>query len=193
MLKNHLQSETNHINSDKNHLKMFQKHFDTVVPQNLILFNRTILQNIIYPNKIITEEQKAEVTKAAKLALIDDFIESLPDGYDTLVSEGSKNISGGQKQRILIARSFFKNSPIVILDEFSSALDPKTEDEICSNIAKMTDKTFIIITHRNKILSFMDKILFLENGKIVENGSLEELIALNGKFAELFKKQESPE
>ena len=163
------------------------------VPQNLILFNRTILQNIIYPNKIITEEQKAEVTKAAKLALIDDFIESLPDGYDTLVSEGSKNISGGQKQRILIARSFFKNSPIVILDEFSSALDPKTEDEICSNIAKMTDKTFIIITHRNKILSFMDKILFLENGKIVENGSLEELIALNGKFAKLFKKQESPE
>lgn len=161
------------------------------VPQNLILFNRTILQNIIYPNKIINEKQRKEVIKAAKLALIHDFIENLPDGYNTLVSEGSKNISGGQKQRILIARAFFKNSPIVILDEFSSALDTKTEDAICSNIAEMTDKTFIIITHRNKILSFVDKILFLENGKIVENGSLEELIALNGKFAELFKKQES--
>lgn len=161
------------------------------VPQNLILFNRTILQNIIYPNKIINEKQRKEVIKAAELALIHDFIENLPDGYNTLVSEGSKNISGGQKQRILIARAFFKNSPIVILDEFSSALDIKTEDAICSNIAEMTDKTFIIITHRNKILSFVDKILFLENGKIVENGSLEELIALNGKFAELFKKQES--
>ena len=159
----------------------------SLIPQNLTLFNRTILKNIAYPNEGDEQGMKERVIEAAKIAMIHDSIQEMPEGYETVVTEGGGNLSGGQKQRILIARAILQDAPIFIMDEFTSAIDIETETKIWSNLQPiLAKKTCIMITHRMQLLSSIDRILFFENGVIVEDGSFDELIKLNGKFAHLW-------
>ena len=153
------------------------------IPQDPILFHRTIRENILYGKPKASEE---EMIDASKKACCYDFIMDLENGFDTLVGERGVKLSGGQRQRIAIARAILKNSPILILDEATSALDSITEKEIQSALKNlMENKTVIAIAHRLSTLNNMDRIIVLDKGKIVEDGTKEELLAINNG---LFKK-----
>jgi len=144
------------------------------VPQDTSLFHRTIRENISYSNPDATE---AEIKHAAKLAQADEFIDKLPNGYGTLVGERGIKLSGGQRQRIAIARAFLKNAPILMLDEATSSLDSESEHAIQLSLEKlMKDRTVIAIAHRLSTLKKMDRIIIIDNGKIVEDGSTNELL-----------------
>ena len=138
-------------------------------------------------NKNATQEQ---VIAAAKKARIHDFIMTLPDGYDTMLSENGSNLSGGQKQRLSIARAFIKNAPIVILDEATSNVDPINERNIqiaISNLAK--GRTLIVIAHNLHTIKHVDHILVFNNGTVQEQGTFDELIKNQGLFNQLFDSQ----
>lgn len=153
----------------------------SVIPQEPILFHRSVRENICYGNPNASEQ---EMMKAAKSAHIHDLIMSLPKGYDTICGERGNNFSGGQRQRIIIARAFLKNASILILDEATSALDSRTENLIQESLRKlMQDKTVIVIAHRLSTLLNMDRILVFNKGVIVEDGTHEELI----KKGEIYK------
>lgn len=159
----------------------------THVPQQIDLFHRSILDNIRYG---YLEADDAQVKQAAKLAECDEFIQQLPEGYDTLVGERGMKLSGGQKQRIAIARAYLKPAKILILDEATASLDSITETYIQRALTQiMRDKTTLIIAHRLATLKQVDRILVLENGKIVQDGKLQDLIKQQGHFAELWKHQ----
>jgi ATP-binding cassette subfamily B protein len=144
------------------------------VPQDTSLFHRTILENIRYSSP---ESSDLEIKNAAKLAQADKFIEELPDGYDTTVGERGVKLSGGQRQRIAIARAFLKKAPILILDEATSSLDSESEQAIQDALEElMKEKTVIAIAHRLSTLKKMNRIVIIENGKIVEDGLPEELL-----------------
>jgi ATP-binding cassette subfamily B protein len=144
------------------------------VPQDTSLFHRTIRENIRYSNPHATD---AEVEHAAKLAQAQSFINRLPQGYETLVGERGVKLSGGQRQRIAIARAFLKNAPILILDEATSSLDSESEHAIQVSLEElMKDRTVIAIAHRLSTLKKMDRIIIIEDGKIVEDGSPETLL-----------------
>lgn len=163
----------------------------SIVMQNVILFADSIYENIKVGNKDATKE---EVIEAAKKAMIHDFIMTLPDGYDTLVGENGAGLSGGQKQRISIARAFLKDAPLVILDEATSNVDPINERKIqiaISNLAK--GRTLIVIAHRLQTIRSADQILVFNEGKIVERGKFDELIAMDGLFKTLWDAQEQAE
>jgi ATP-binding cassette subfamily B protein len=152
----------------------------TLVPQNTILFNRTIKKNILYAKKDAAIE---DVIRVSKMAEIHEFIMSLPDGYETIIDEGNTNISGGQRQRIAIARAFLKNSPIFIIDEGTSALDNTTEFNVYKSMENfMKNKTVLVITHDISILNKVDRVLFFSEGKIVADGQYNELINSNLEF-----------
>ena len=158
-----------------------------VVPQEPLLFHRSIRENILYGNPQATQE---EIEAVAKKAQAHDFILRLPQGYNTMVGERGVKLSGGQKQRVAIARAMLKNAPILILDEATSALD--SESEVAIQIALhelMVGKTVVAIAHRLSTLREMDRILVLENGKIVENGSHEMLKNGNGIYQRLWEHQ----
>lgn len=124
-----------------------------------------------------------EVRAAAKAARCDEFIMSLPDGYDTKIEEGGNNFSGGEKQRISIARAILKDAPIVILDEATSALDPENERDILEAIRELTkNKTVIMIAHRMNTLQEADHIIALENGRIKQEGTPEQLLKEEGIY-----------
>lgn len=153
------------------------------IPQDPVLFHRTIRENIIYGKLDATEE---ELIKATKMACCYDFIINLENGFDTIVGERGVKLSGGQRQRIAIARAILKNSKILILDEATSALDSITEKEIQKALENlMKNKTVIAIAHRLSTLNIMDRIVVLDKGKIVEDGTKEELL---NKQDGLFKK-----
>lgn len=158
------------------------------VPQDTSLFHRTIRENIRYSNPKATDEQ---VKLAAKQAEADAFIERLPEGYDTLVGERGVKLSGGQRQRIAIARAFLKNAPILILDEATSSLDSESEQAIQRSLEDlMKNRTVIAIAHRLSTLKKMDRIIIIENGKVVEDGVPEALIAKkNGVFKGMWEHQ----
>ncbi len=159
----------------------------TLVPQQTELFHRSILDNIRYGYLEATEDQ---IFEAAKLAECDEFIEKLPEKYNTLVGERGIKLSGGQKQRIAIARAYLKPSKILILDEPTAALDSITESYIQRSLCKvMQNKTTLIIAHRLSTLKQMDRILVFSNGTIVQEGTLSALIEAPGPFAELWKEQ----
>ncbi len=154
----------------------------SVVFQNVYLFADTIENNIKFGCPDATHE---EVVAAAKAACCDDFIESLPDGYNTVIGEGGANLSGGEKQRISIARAMLKNAPIVILDEATANVDPENEDRLQKAIEALTrDKTIIMIAHRLKTVRHADKILVIDHGRIVQQGKHEQLIRENGIYAD---------
>lgn len=160
----------------------------SVVFQKVYLFEDTILNNIRFGKPTATLE---EVRAAAKAARCDDFIMALPEGYDTLVQEGGNNLSGGEKQRISIARAILKDAPIIILDETTSALDTENEHEVLAAIEELTEnKTVIMIAHRIKTVEKADHIIAIENGRIVQEGTHEELLHQTGIYADFIHARE---
>ncbi len=157
------------------------------VPQEPLLFHRSLLENISYGSDAATE---ADVVRAAKLAHADEFIRNLPEGYRTLVGERGVKLSGGQRQRVAIARAILKQAPILVLDEATSSLDSESEKYIQAGLAElMKDKTALIIAHRLSTIKNLDRILVLDKGKIVEDGTHAELIAKAGLYARLWSHQ----
>jgi ABC-type transport system involved in Fe-S cluster assembly fused permease/ATPase subunit len=158
-----------------------------VVPQDTVLFNDTIHYNIAYGRPDATED---EIIAAAKAAEIHDFIQELPKGYDTQVGERGLKLSGGEKQRVGIARTILKNPPILLLDEATSALDTETERDIQDALSRMgRDRTVIMIAHRLSTVADADEIVVLETGHVVEHGTHDELLALGGRYADLWHYQ----
>ena len=158
-----------------------------VVPQDTVLFNDTIYYNIAYG---LDNASRAEVEKAAKDAQIHDFILSLPDGYETTVGERGLKLSGGEKQRVGIARTLLKNPPILLLDEATSALDTETEREIREALTNASEgRSVLTIAHRLSTIADADRIIFLENGSIVEIGTHEALLSKRGRYYSLWTKQ----
>lgn len=158
-----------------------------MIPQDPILFNRTILENIKYG---CFEASEKEVITAAKRAHAHDFINKLPNSYNSIVGERGIKLSGGQRQRIAIARAILKNAPILILDEATSQLDSITEHEIQNSLKDlMHGKTTIVIAHRLSTLLFLDRIMVFDKGKIIEDGSHHELIAKQGLYKRLWDTQ----
>lgn len=154
----------------------------SMVFQNVYLFADTIENNIKFGKPGASH---AEVVAAAKKACCHDFIEALPDGYDTVIGEGGASLSGGEKQRISIARAMLKDAPIIILDEATANVDPENEDRLQKAIEELTrDKTIIMIAHRLKTVRGADQILVIDDGKIVQQGKHEELITQKGIYAD---------
>ncbi|CAN7950677.1 unnamed protein product, partial [Ixodes hexagonus] len=155
-----------------------------MIPQDPSLFHRSLMENIRYGKLEASDE---EVIQAAKRAHCHDFIMMLEEGYNTLVGERGIKLSGGQRQRIAIARAMLKNAPILLLDEATSSLDTITEKLIHDSLSKLMEgKTTIIIAHRLSTLTNVDRILVFDNGKIIEDGSQQELLSQNGHFAKLW-------
>lgn len=162
-----------------------------VVPQDTVLFNDTIRYNIAYGRDAATE---ADVVAAAKAARIHDFILSLPEGYDTMVGERGLKLSGGEKQRVGIARTLLKNPPILLLDEATSALDTQTEGEIKEALARAGQgRTVITIAHRLSTIAEADRIIVLDKGEIVEEGTHEALLDRKGRYAAMWNRQAAAE
>jgi len=162
-----------------------------VVPQDTVLFNDTILYNIAYGRE---GANRAEIEQVARAAKIHDFIQSLPNGYDTAVGERGLKLSGGEKQRVGIARTLLKNPPILLLDEATSALDTDTEREIQAELKAMGQgRTVLTIAHRLSTVADADRIVVLENGVIVEEGTHDALLASGGRYAHLWNRQQSEE
>jgi len=158
-----------------------------LIPQDPVLFHRTLRENIAYGNPDASEE---EIVSAARLAHCDEFIRNLPDGYRAKVGERGTKLSGGEKQRIAIARAILADAPILILDEATSSLDSVTEKYIQDSLEKlMQGRTTIAIAHRLSTLLRMDRILVFEKGKIVEEGPHEALLERNGLYAQMWKMQ----
>ena len=158
-----------------------------VVPQDTVLFNDTIRYNIAYGRP---EASFAEIEAAARAAKIHEFIESLPEGYETQVGERGLKLSGGEKQRVGIARTLLKDPPVLLLDEATSALDTETEREIQEELKMMGQgRTVITIAHRLSTVVDSHQIIVLEKGEIAERGTHEELLGLNGRYASMWARQ----
>ena len=156
----------------------------TYVSQENFLFNKTVLENLKMAKEDATMD---EIQKACEKASCHDFIMSLPNGYETVVGEGGANLSGGEKQRIAIARSFLKNSPIVLLDEATAYSDPDNEAVIQESIGNLIkNKTVIMIAHRLSTIVNANKIVVVDRGKIIEQGNHKELLELNGKYKDMW-------
>jgi ATP-binding cassette subfamily B protein len=158
-----------------------------VVPQDTVLFNDSIYYNIAYGKPDATRE---EIENAARLAQIHDFVTRLPQGYNTKVGERGLKLSGGEKQRVAIARTILKNPRILILDEATSALDTATEQEIGAALSSMAhDRTTLVIAHRLSTITDADEILVLREGEIVERGSHNSLLEMDGVYAAMWAAQ----
>jgi ATP-binding cassette subfamily B protein len=159
----------------------------TYVPQEPLLFHRTLAENISYGKLDATKE---EIIKVAKMAHADEFIKTLPNGYETLVGERGVKLSGGQRQRVAIARAMLKDAPILLLDEATSALDSESEVLIQDALWKLMEgKTAVVIAHRLSTIQKMDRILVLDSGNIVEEGTHKELLEKSGTYAKLWSHQ----
>ncbi len=159
------------------------------VPQNNFLFSESIKKNIEFGNP---NSSMDDITNAAKLAEIDLEIEKFENGYDTILGERGVTLSGGQAQRISIARSFIKDSEIYLFDDCFSSLDSDTEDRILKNLKNnFYNKTLIIISHRFSCVKHADNIIVLDNGKIIQSGSHNELVKDEGYYKDLYLKQNS--
>lgn len=160
-----------------------------IVPQDTVLFNDTIEYNIAYGKPGASRE---EIVGAAKAASIHDFIESLPDGYASMVGERGLKLSGGEKQRVAIARTLLKNPAILIFDEATSALDSKAEQAIQAQLKEIAkDRTTLVIAHRLSTIADAGQILVLDHGRIVERGNHPDLLALGGAYAQMWQRQQA--
>jgi len=159
----------------------------TILMQEARLFYKSVYENIAFGKMDAGED---EVIDAAKAAQAHDFIMSMPDGYQTMISEGGENLSGGQRQRINIARAIIRDTPIVILDEPATALDAKSEAMIREALQKLTrNKTTFIIAHRFSTIAHADKILLLDRGKLVAYGTHDQLLQNSNQYKELYEYQ----
>lgn len=159
-----------------------------VVPQDTVLFNNTLIENIRYGRPDATDE---EVAQAVRQAHLDDFIQQLPKGYETQVGERGLKLSGGEKQRVAIARTLLKKPSILIFDEATSSLDSQSEQAVLAAIDEVSQgKSSVVIAHRLSTVVKADRILVLEQGRVVEQGSHTSLMALGGRYAELWKMQQ---
>lgn len=164
----------------------------SVVTQDTSLLHRTVRENILYGRPDASDE---EIMAAAKLAEAAEFIQAIEDadgnkGYDAIVGERGAKLSGGQRQRVLLARAFLKNAPILVLDEATSALDSEVEAAIQDQLQKlMQGKTVIAIAHRLSTIAMMDRLIVIDGGKVAEQGSHADLLANNGIYAELWRRQ----
>jgi ATP-binding cassette subfamily B (MDR/TAP) protein 7 len=160
-----------------------------VIPQDTVLFHESIGYNIHYGK---LDASWDEVVTAAKRAKIHDTIMTFPDGYDTVVGERGLKLSGGEKQRVAIARAILKDAPILLADEPTSSLDSQTEQDIMHNIKQLgKDRTSIIVAHRLSTIQDCDEIIVLDQGKVIERGTHQELLDKNGRYTELLKMQRS--
>ena len=159
----------------------------SIVFQNVTLFNNTVMENIRVGKKDATDE---EVLVAAKLANCDDFIRTLPNGYDTVIGENGSELSGGERQRISIARAFLKDAPIILLDEATASLDVENETKVQGALSRLIkDKTVMVIAHRMRTVAGANKIVVLSDGGVAEQGAPSELLKKNGIFAQMVKLQ----
>lgn len=155
--------------------------------QNVFLFSNSIAANIAYYNPGAPEE---EVLACGEIAQVSEFAYGFPDGYNTIIGEKGFGLSGGQKQRVAIARALLKNAPVTILDDCTSALDIETESKIFKSLdSHFQGRTLVMATHRAVALKDFDEIIFLENGKVAERGTFNELMELNGKYADIYRMQ----
>jgi ATP-binding cassette subfamily B protein len=159
----------------------------TYVPQEPLLFHRSLAENISYGKVDATKE---ELLRVARMAHADEFIQTLPKEYDTLVGERGVKLSGGQRQRVAIARAMLKDAPILLLDEATSALDSESEVLIQDALWRLMEgKTAVVIAHRLSTIQKMDRIVVLSDGKIAEQGTHKELLEKNGIYANLWAHQ----
>jgi ATP-binding cassette subfamily B protein len=157
------------------------------VPQDPVLFHRSLFENIAYGKPGATQE---EVEMVARRAHAHEFIEKLPQGYETLVGERGVKLSGGERQRVAIARALLKDAPIVVLDEATSSLDSASEQKVQEAFDELVSgRTTIAIAHRLSTIRHMDRIVVIENGAVAEEGSHDELIAHGGIYADLWNHQ----
>jgi ATP-binding cassette subfamily B protein len=165
------------------------RHAIGIVPQDTVLFNDTIEYNIAYGRPGASRE---DIIAAARAASIHDFIESLPDGYATMVGERGLKLSGGEKQRVAIARTLLKNPAILIFDEATSALDSKSEQAIQAQLKEIAkQRTTLVIAHRLSTIADAQQILVLDHGRIVERGTHAALIAANGLYKQMWDRQQA--
>ena len=156
--------------------------------QDVTLFNDTVFNNISIGNPNATEE---EVMAAAKAAYCDEFVRNMPDGYQTVLGENGSTLSGGERQRISIARALLKNASIILLDEATASLDPENEVLVQKAIAQLVEnKTVIMIAHRLRTVVDADQILVLDDGKLVEYGTHNELMKKKGVYQKLYHIQQ---
>lgn len=193
LLLKYFQPNTGRILIDSQDISQFSsdsiREQIAVIPQDIMLFHRTIFQNIMYGDQDATKD---EVVAAARMANIHDVIIKLPDAYDSMVGERGVKLSGGQRQRIAIARAILKNAPILILDEATSSLDTNTESLIqtsLNNFLENSKTTVVAIAHRLSTLKHMDRIIVLEHGKIIEEGTHDELIMKANLYKKLWEMQ----
>ncbi|WNC69268.1 ABC transporter ATP-binding protein/permease [Thalassotalea nanhaiensis] len=162
-----------------------------IVPQDTVLFNDNIIENVRYGKQGASDD---EVLNAIKLAHLDGFIKSLPDGVNTMVGERGLKLSGGEKQRVAIARTILKKPPILVFDEATSSLDSKSEQAIMSALKELSEGvTSMVIAHRLSTISDADKIIVIEQGEVVEYGDHNQLLAQNGAYAKLWTIQQQNE
>lgn len=158
-----------------------------IVFQDVVLFNNTILENIRIGKKDASDQ---EVIVAAKQAFCDEFIESLPDGYNTVIGENGSRLSGGQRQRISIARAILKDAPIILLDEASASLDVESETFVQKALSRLiADRTVIMIAHRMRTVANADHLIVLEEGEVIEQGTPEQLLTQQGIYSRMVKLQ----
>jgi subfamily B ATP-binding cassette protein MsbA len=163
-----------------------------LVSQDVVLFNDTVAANIAYG--ILASVSRDDVLAAARTAHATEFIEAMPEGFDTLIGENGVKLSGGQRQRLAIARAVLKNAPILILDEATSALDTESERHVQAALEElMKNRTTLIVAHRLSTIEHADRIVVLEHGRIVEIGNHAELLAREGAYANFYRMQRSAE
>ena len=159
----------------------------SVVFQDVVLFNASVMENIRIGRRNASD---GEVLQAARLAQCDEFVSKMPEGYNTVIGENGDTLSGGERQRISIARALLKNAPIVLLDEATASLDVENETRIQAGISELVkDKTVLVIAHRMRTIANTDKVVVIENGRVSECGSPEELSKTGGWFARMSERQ----